>query len=878
MGNRIYTQQYNFSSGTVTTKLSGRQDLEQYVNSVKESNNLLTTKYGSLTSRPGTKYLNDALVSTKRALKTFKYSDNTAYAVEFGTGKIRFFYNKAVVTDSTDFTNGTFTSDISGWTDNSAGTGAISFNTDHMDIIGGGAGNEAIATAELPYLGITQYTVTVDVGTTTVEYLVGTTSGASDIASGSLTTGSAKTFSFTQSTAGTVYVSFRQAGSATSTIDNVSLSSPEYVIDHDYGTTDPNELQVTQSFDVMYIVHKNHAPKKLVRYGNDDWALETVSFTDGPYLDVNSTPTTVTPGATSGSGVTFTFSSTVGINNNLGFSAADVGRLIRVKSGPDTTDSVKYTGDGTRTTFPIPFSYSSGTADIQVYVEAATGAWTLQTYTTHYTVNSLGQVVMGTAPASGAFLIIQRTNAGTGRWGWGTIASVTNSKVITVDIEDSFHGTNATTYWRLGAFYTGNYPVSASFHEQRLYLAGQGRWVWGSYVGDYENFQPDDADRKGNPIATSAVYFQLASLEANEIQGISSLVGLAVLSKGDVTGLFTDVGGIMSAESPPAPFKNGQISSSYIQPVVIGSTLYFPNFNRTALNAIKFTNNSFGFVPVEISTLAENLFTESPIIDMAYQELPTKVLWLLRADGRLISYTVQPELGVSAFMLHQVGGNAPVVQSIAAVPNSTDNDHLYLLTSRTINGSTAYHTEVMEDFFDNDSQFTDSKFLDCTAYYSGSATTSITGLDHLEGETVQVVTNEGVHPDRTVSSGAITLQANATWCAVGYYKERTVTLHPINVNLPNGSGRGSLKSVYAVYLDLYETSSCKAGIVGNQKEILFKETISGATNNLSLYSGIKKVDGIATNYSENTQVQISQAYALPLTINAIITKFEVTNE
>lgn len=877
MGLRLYTQQFNFSSGTVTTKLSGRQDLQQYLNSIKESDNLLVTKYGSLTSRPGTQHIGTGLTGTNRALKTFKYSDNTAYAVEIGEDEIRFYTGKAVVTDSTDFENGTFASDITGWTDNSSGTGAISFNTDHMDIVGAGAGNEAVATAELPYLGIRQYTVTVDVGTTNVEYLVGTTSGASDITSGTVSVGASQTFNFTQTTAGTVYISFRQAGSATSTIDNVSLSNPEYVIDHDYGSTDPREIQIAQSFDIMYLVHKNHAPKKLTRFGNDDWSLETVSFSDGPYFDENTTSTTVTPSAITGSGVTFTFSSVTGVNNDQGFTSADVGRAIRVKSGPDQTDQQTYVGDGTRTTFPITFSYSGDSA-VEVYVEAATGVWTLQTNPANYSINSLGQVLFGSAPASGTNVIIRRANTGTGRWGWGTIASVTSSTVITVDIEDSFHGTNATTQWRLGAWYSNNYPVGVSFHEQRLYFCGSGRWVWGSQVGDYENFSPDDSDRRGVPNAISAVYFQLASLEANEIQSISSLIGLSVLSKGDVTGLFTDVGGILSAVTPPAPVKNGQISASYLQPVVIGSTLFFPNFNRTAINALQFQRNSLGFLPNEVSTLAENLFTDSPIIDMAYQELPNKILWLLRADGKLISYTVQPELGVSGFMLHTIPGTAAKVESISVVPNATDNDHLYLSTTRTIDSATVKHVEVLEDYFDKNNLFTESKFLDTAVYYSGGATTSITGLDHLEGETVQVITNDGSHPDRTVSSGSITLQASATDVAVGLYQNRYVNLHPINVQLPNGNGRGAVKSVYAVYLDFYETAACSAGIVGKQKDILFKENTASQTNELELFSGIKKVDGLATAYSENTEVRVSQDIALPLTINSIITKFEVNNE
>jgi hypothetical protein len=53
---------------------------------------------------------------------------------------------------------------------------------------------------------------------------------------------------------------------------------------------------------------------------------------DGPYLSTNTTSTTITPSATTGS-ITLTASSTEGINSGTGFQESDVGRLIRLKSG-----------------------------------------------------------------------------------------------------------------------------------------------------------------------------------------------------------------------------------------------------------------------------------------------------------------------------------------------------------------------------------------------------------------------------------------------------------------------------------------------------------------------------------------------------------------
>ena len=91
-------------------------------------------------------------------------------------------------------------------------------------------------------------------------------------------------------------------------------------------------VQLAQTADVLYLVHPNHAPRKLSRTSHVDWTLEEVEFTDGPYLDTNVTATTLDPSGTGGT-VTITASATEGINGGQGFLASDVGRLVAFKYG-----------------------------------------------------------------------------------------------------------------------------------------------------------------------------------------------------------------------------------------------------------------------------------------------------------------------------------------------------------------------------------------------------------------------------------------------------------------------------------------------------------------------------------------------------------------
>lgn len=87
-----------------------------------------------------------------------------------------------------------------------------------------------------------------------------------------------------------------------------------------------------QSADVMWITHPKYRTRKLSRTGHTAWALTAEETLDGPYLDENTTDTTLAPSAVSGT-VTLTASAVTGINGDAGFKATDVGRLVRIRNG-----------------------------------------------------------------------------------------------------------------------------------------------------------------------------------------------------------------------------------------------------------------------------------------------------------------------------------------------------------------------------------------------------------------------------------------------------------------------------------------------------------------------------------------------------------------
>lgn len=106
----------------------------------------------------------------------------------------------------------------------------------------------------------------------------------------------------------------------------VELATP-YLLADLFDADGRLRLKITQSADVLYLVHPSYAPRKLSRTSHTSWSLSTITFIDGPYLDENSDAAkTLQPSAATGA-ITITAA------GHTPFAATDVGRLVRLKHG-----------------------------------------------------------------------------------------------------------------------------------------------------------------------------------------------------------------------------------------------------------------------------------------------------------------------------------------------------------------------------------------------------------------------------------------------------------------------------------------------------------------------------------------------------------------
>jgi hypothetical protein len=148
----------------------------------------------------------------------------------------------------------------------------------------------------------------------------------------------------------------------------------------------------------------------------------------------------------------------------------------------------------------------------------------------------------------------------------------------------------------------------------------------------------------------------------------------------------------------------------------------------------------------------------------------------------------------------------------------------------------------------------------------GLTVTTISGLDHLEGETVDVLADGAVHPQRTVASGSITLQSGAFYVHIGEPCPCKVAPMRLEAGSGDGTAQGKNKRIHRVTVRLLDTVGGKGGPDDdNLDEILFREPADPMDEPVPPFSG-DKVLPWPDGYGNDGYVQYTNDQPLPATV------------
>ena len=470
-------------------------------------------------------------------------------------------------------------------------------------------------------------------------------------------------------------------------------------------------------------------------------------------------------------------------------------------------------------------------------------------------------------------------------WTWLKITARASTTSVTATISgaDASAGT-ATVNWRLGSWSdTTGWPRAVTFFQDRLCFAGEpAQRIDMSTTGDYETFAPSNA--AGTVASDDAIAITLNANDVNVIRWLSD--DEKGLIAGTVGGEWL-VRASTQGEALSALLSNVQATrstaygSSDIQPAKADNATLFVQRAGFKLHEHAYLFEADGFRSPNLALFAEELVKSASggITRLAYQKEPDRLIWGVRADGLLCCMTYEREQAVVGWSLHTIGGTsdaagtAAKVESIAVIPSPDGSrDELWMTVQRWVNGATVRYVEYMTAPLAETADHEDGIYVDSALTYDSTSTTAISGLDHLEAETVTLLTDGATHPTKVVASGAITLDVSSLVVQAGLPFTSTLETMNIEAGEVDGTAQGRTKRIDRVMIRFNRTLGGMCGPdtsnLDDIPDVTFRAPATPMDSPPPLFSG-DAIVSFPSGYETNGRVVFQTSEPNPVTIQAI---------
>lgn len=348
----------------------------------------------------------------------------------------------------------------------------------------------------------------------------------------------------------------------------------------------------------------------------------------------------------------------------------------------------------------------------------------------------------------------------------------------------------------------GDYPAACTYHEQRRWFAGttnEPQTVWATRNATQSNLTSSIPSQDDDGLE-----FRIAARQQNAIRHLVPLSDMIALTVGGEFRIYADNAPSITPTSLTIK-PQGYAGSNNVQPALTSGSILYVQSQGSRVREMAYNWQNSAYSSIDISLMAPHLFNGHTIVDMAYSRAPVPTLWCVRSDGVLLGLTYVPEQQVYGWHQHATSGT---FESVCCVGEGSE-DVLYAVVKRTINSREVRYIERLRTriFVDQEDAF----FVDSGLTYDGAPVSSLSGLWHLNGQTVHVLADGAVHPPVTVSAGGITLDDSYSVVHVGLpYVSDLMTL-PLSFEGAPASGQGMRKNVSGVAMRVTQSSIVQAG-------------------------------------------------------------------
>lgn len=555
-------------------------------------------------------------------------------------------------------------------------------------------------------------------------------------------------------------------------------SAPDtpYEIVSPYTLAQAQELSWEQSADVLYLYHPDMPVHRLYRLTADTFAIEEYVLRNGPWEPRNSDESlTVTPSATTGSGITVTASSAL-------FTADDVGGLMEIEGGDFST--IPSWEPGIEITVGALRQWNGNVYECQSGGATRTGTVApLHTDGTEWDGSGTGNDVNGNGPFGVPWKYLYN------RFGQVIFTGYTSATVMTATVQNRLASTAAAWRWRFGAFSDRRgYPRCGTIWQDRQAL-GKDATVHGSVVGALDDFairnELGDISRDqafSKPLSNpNFIMWMMASrdLAVGSARG-EHLVSAASAGTGAGPGNVDD----------DNPQRNG---SAAIRPIKAddGRIVYVQKARNKLLQFASDPGRMYRQESTDLTRYADHIGNPG-FAQIVWQQEPERLIWSRMDDGSLTVAAFVPDESLLGWAKRPMADGL-TVKSIATITDPDGRyDQLWIVVQK---GSSFMHLRMAPIRRSGDEAL-NKVMSDAAVVYDGVATDSISA-PHLAGETVEIIADGKPHSSITLDgSGNGTLDYEAESIIFGLpYPSYMVTL-PIEAGSNNGTAQMKLKRIH----------------------------------------------------------------------------------
>lgn len=456
-----------------------------------------------------------------------------------------------------------------------------------------------------------------------------------------------------------------------------------------YDAADLRWLWYWQSTDVMFFTLRDGSQKPhiLIRYADDDWALNAYNFKNGPFQGPNSGNVTITPNTDTGA-VTLTAAASI-------FDPDIVGGQFRLWTENYAVPFEKWEAG------EDPVANGSKRVHEGRVFQAAVGTVASRSPPVHEE---------GTSSDGGTLLWTYLHDLA----GVVSVSGYVSATQVTGTVKSRLPQTAGTTSWAEGYFSPlRGWPFVGINFGSRLFYAGSPSFpdtLWGSRIDGFNTLEVDFKQSEGGGEVNDdhAVVRTLNDSEANRI---SWLIGGDLLFGGQANGIVVITG--PSADEPITPaganakkIKHAPGADFRCVGLEAKTDILYPSVGGRAFIALSTADLSH----ITLSARSRHVLA-SPFKNTCWLDAPYNRCIAVAEDGRCWCLTFDREQSIVAWTrLVPAGsyrGNYPLVRDVTSLPGEDGTDRLWWAVTRTVNGTDQTFIERMEPDFDGGRSLSD---------------------------------------------------------------------------------------------------------------------------------------------------------------------------